>query len=94
MRHCPWHTEGGRVNTPRTPREMSLCQREQGEKWEGAAALVSLLLPPIKCPGLREICHKVLVGGSPTAEKSRQTAEVSSLPTAVPAQPPPASPFL
>lgn len=63
MRHCPWHTEGGRVNTPRTPREMSLCQREQGEKWEGAAALVSLLLPPIKCPGLREICHKVLVGG-------------------------------
>lgn len=69
MKHCPWHTEGGRVNTPRTPREMSLCQREQGEKWEGAAALVSLLLPPIKCPGLREIQHKVLVGGVPNSRE-------------------------
>lgn len=62
MRRCPWHTEGGRVTTPRIPREMSLCQRKQGEKWEGAAALVSLLLPPIRCPGLREIRRKVLVG--------------------------------
>lgn len=85
MRRCPWHTEGGRVTTPRIPREMSLCQRKQGEKWEGAAALVSLLLPPIRCSGLREIRHKVLVGGSPAAEKSRQTAEVRSLPAAVPA---------
>lgn len=63
MRHCPWHTEGGRVNTPRIPREISLCQNEQGEKWEEASALVSLLLPPIKCPGLRGVQCKVLVGG-------------------------------
>ena len=63
MRHCPWHTEGGRVNTPRIPREISLCQNEQGEKWEEAAALVSLLLPPIRCPGLRGVQCKVLGGG-------------------------------
>lgn len=72
MRHCPWHTEGGRVNTPRIPREISLCQNEQGEKWEEAAALVSLLLPPIKCPGLRGVQCKVLVGGG--AQQQRKAA--------------------
>ena len=94
MRHCPWHTEGGRVNTPRIPREISLCQNEQGEKWEEASALVSLLLPPIKCPGLRGVQCEVLVGGGATAKTNCLTAEVRSLPASMPAQPPSVSPFL